>query len=147
MSRQTTPTPIDSSLPSPAAAPSREVRIHTAQQVADLLGVAVSDVLDVIRRGALRAKRVGSSVVVSGDALADFMATHDASSRFPRFAEAQTVVLVDDDDDLAFRRYAGEAADGRVVVTRAGLFGPYEEAFPPEQVQPVTCRRVAADRR
>jgi hypothetical protein len=130
----------------PTTAPSRDVRIHTIHQVADMLGVAVSDVLDLIRRGALKAKRVASSVVVSGDALADFMATHDAPARFRRFTEAQPVVLVDDEGDLAFGVFAGETADGRVVVSRAGFFGRYEEAFPPEQVQPVTCRVAAARR-
>lgn len=118
----------------------REVRIHTVQQVADMLGVAVSDVLELIRRGALRAKRVASSAVVSGDALADFMATHDAAARFSRFTEAQPVVLVDDGGDLAFDVFVAETADGQVVVSRPGFFGPYERAFAPEQVQPVTCR-------
>jgi hypothetical protein len=105
-----------------------------------------SDVLDLIRRGALRAKRVAASVVVSGDALADFMATHDAAARFPRFTEAQVVVDLDGDGDLAFGVFVAETADGDVVVSRPGFFGRYEEAFPPESVQPVTCRRPTARR-
>lgn len=118
----------------------REVRIHTIQQVAGMLGVTVADVLDLIRRGALRAKRVASSAVVSGDALADFMATHDAASRFPRFTEGQPVILVDDDGTLGSGLYAGEAAAGQVVVSRPGFLGRYEQTFAPEQVQPLTCR-------
>jgi excisionase family DNA binding protein len=121
------------------------VRIHTIQQVADLLGVAVSDVLDLIRRGALRAKRVASNAVISGEALAEFMAVHDPAARFPRFTEGQRVVLVDEAGDLAFGTFAGEAEDGQVVVSRPGFFGPYERTFPPEQVQPVTCRRPTAN--
>jgi excisionase family DNA binding protein len=146
MSRQqTNPMPTDSTPTAPGLASStpREVRIHTIRQVADMLGVTVSDVLELIRRGALRARRVGANAVISGDALADFMATHDPAARFPRFTESQPVVLVDEEGQLAFGVFAGETTDGHVVVSRPGFLGPYERAFPPEQVQPVTCRRVA----
>lgn len=130
----------------PPPSPSRDVRIHTVHAVADLLGVAASDVLDLIRRGALRARRVASSVVVSGDALADFMATTDAAARFPRFAEASPVAVVDDDGTLGCGVFARETDDGQVVVSRAGLLGRYEQAFPPEQVQPLTARRPTTRR-
>lgn len=134
--------------PAPArrdvAATPRDVRIYTIRQVADLLDVAVSDVLELIRRGLLRARRVASSAVVTGDALAAFMATPDAASRFPSFTVAQPVVLAEDDGTLAFATFSRELDDGRVVVSRPGLLGRYEEAFAPEQVQPVTCRLPTA---
>ena len=131
----------------PAATPAathsapREVRIHTIHQVAGMLGVTVADVLDLIRRGALRAKLVASSTVVSGDALADFMATCDAASRFPRFTEGQPVVLVDDDGQARLRplRRRDGGRPGRRLPLPASS-AAYEQSFAPEQVQPLTCR-------
>jgi len=140
-------TAVSRPVPLPMPSVTREVRIHTVHQVAEMLGVAVSDVLALIRRGALRAKRVGSNAVVSGEALADFMAQHDPGARFPRFTEAQPVVLAEEDGTLAFGLYERETEDGQVIVTRAGLFGRYEEALAPEQVQPVTCRVPTVHRR
>jgi excisionase family DNA binding protein len=118
----------------------RDVRFYSADQVAEMLGVTRADVLALVKRGELAAKRIGANVFITADQLAMLMSRHDPRAALPRHMPGDIVVVMDRAGQLGFGRYVADCEDGRVLVRRAGFWGEYQEALAPEQVQPVTCR-------
>jgi excisionase family DNA binding protein len=123
-----------------ATAPERSVAFYSAEEVAEMLGIHHADVIALVRSGDLAAKRVGPTVFITADQLTRFMARHDPRANVPRYTRGDVVVFMDKDGRGGFGRYVGEMPDGRVAVQRTGFWGDYQDAFPPEQVQPFTCR-------
>jgi hypothetical protein len=118
----------------------RTARFFSAEKVAEMLGIHHADVIALVRSGDLAAKRVGPTVFITADQLGRFMARHDHRASFPRYSRGDVVLFLDKDGTVGRGRFIGETAGGRVALLRAGFWGDYQDAFPPEQVQPFTCR-------
>lgn len=127
----------DAGAESPAVRPPR---VLSADQIADDLGLHRAEVVDLMRRGDLPAKRIGSQLFTTSDKLAAFVARADPRSALPRFRDDDPVVVLEDEGELVAGRFAGEAADGRVLVRIKGFLVDHTTAYAPEQVQPLTAR-------
>lgn len=136
------PPPTSWSPPAPAAPPA-DVRVMTVEEAADMLSVHPADVLDLVKRGLLPAKRIGARVIITAAALAAYVAKADPRASLPRYQAGDLVVILDGAGKVEVVRFVHEAEDGRVVVQRRGLLGSYAEAVDASQVQPFTCRMPA----
>jgi len=123
-----------------APPPPPDARILSADQIADELGLQRAEVVDLMRRGELPAKRIGSNLFTTSDKLAAYVARADHRSALPHYRPNDPVVALDEEGTLKPGRFAGDAPDGRVTVVHLGFWGDYEESYPPEQVQPFTAR-------
>jgi len=122
------------------------IRILSADQVANDLGLHRAEVVELMRRGDIPAKRIGSNLFTTSQQLAAFVAQADPRSVLPRYRAGDPVVVMDDDGDLFAGQYHAETKNGRVVVARTGFLGEHMEEFAPEQVQPLTAR-IPRDRK
>ena len=112
----------------------------SVEEVAGMLGVHRADVMALVSKGALPAKRVGSGTFITTANLAAFVARSDPASVFSRFTRGDLVVWMDEQGEHGIGRFVAEKPDGSVRVLRDGFWGSYETVFPATQVQPFTCR-------
>jgi hypothetical protein len=132
-------------LPAPTAvAAPREVKFHSVETVAAMLGLVPAEVRALIRDGDLPARQVGAHWFVTADRLGAFMSQTTDRARCPRFKAGEPVVFLTDKLQVLPGVYVDDTADGRVIVERRGFFGDYREAFNARQVQPLTARLPAA---
>lgn len=123
-----------------AASPSAEVKFHSLETVAAMLGLPATDVRALIRRGELAAREVAGRWFVTATNLGAFMSRRSDGSGCPRFKVGELVVFIDEKRRVYPGVYVGDTASGRPVVERRGFLGDYRQAFHPLQVQPLTVR-------
>ncbi len=112
----------------------------SVEQVAAMLGVHRSDVMELVSTGKLAAKRIGSATFITAANLAAFIAKADPVSAFQRFKSGDAVVWMDDQGQHGVGRFVAENTDGAIRMLRDGFWGTYEATFPATQVQALTCR-------
>ena len=126
-----------------ASGPAPQPDTHSPMSVEDvaaMLGVHRSEVMDLVRKGKLPARRVGSGTFITPANLAAFIAKADPATAFCRYEHGDPVVWMDEAGDHGIGRFVAEEPDGSVRVVRDGFWGAYETTFPATQVQPFTCR-------
>jgi excisionase family DNA binding protein len=120
-----------------------DARVLAVDDIVSQLGLTRPEVMDLVRRGHLPAKRIGSRVFVTSAALAAYVAKGDHRATFARFERGQVVVVMDPDGSVGVGWFVEETAEGHVRVRRRGFLGAYDQLVYGSQVQAFTCRMPA----
>lgn len=96
--------------------------------------------MELVRKGKLQAKRIGTGTFVAAASLASLVAKADPAAAFPRFERGDLLLWMNEKGEFGLGRFLAENPDGSVRVLRNGFLGHYETTFPAMQVQAFTCR-------